>query len=372
MNVCGGSDIVRGAPVFPYWLLFSVFAAGSIQYRTAGSAARPNRAAPLLLVAVLFTALMIGLRYDVGGDWATYQEFYREFRHQELGSALGMTDPGYAALNWLGTSLGLRIWFVNIVCAAIFSWGLLKFARQQPNPWLAVAVAVPYLIIVVAMGYTRQAVAIGLVLAGLATVGRTSAPKFLLYVLFAASFHKSAIIILPMVALSATRHKGLSIFLSAVLGGLLYFLFVAESLDPLVTNYVGAKYSSQGAAVRIAMNLPAALLFLRYRRRFALEERERILWRNFSLASLIAVVLFVLSPSSTAIDRISLYLIPLQMLVLSRVPQAFPSKNGRANDQLTLAIILYCALVQFIWLNFAAHSQYWLPYQAFPLAEVSR
>lgn len=48
----------------------------------------------------------------------------------------------------------------------------MRFARSQPDPWLAVLVAVPYLVIVVAMGYSRQAVAIGILLAGLGRLER--------------------------------------------------------------------------------------------------------------------------------------------------------------------------------------------------------
>ena len=36
------------------------------------------------------------------------------------------------------------------------------FVRRQPMPWLGLLVAIPYLVIVVGMGYSRQAIALGL------------------------------------------------------------------------------------------------------------------------------------------------------------------------------------------------------------------
>ncbi len=42
--------------------------------------------------------------------------------------------------------------------------GLVQFCRKQPLPWLALAVAAPFIIIVVGMGYTRQSVALGFIL----------------------------------------------------------------------------------------------------------------------------------------------------------------------------------------------------------------
>ena len=77
-------------------------------------------------------------------------------------------------LNWFAGRNDLGIWFVNTVCGAIFSYGLIAFARSQPRPWLALVVAVPYLIIVVAMGYTRQAAAIGFAMLGLVQLSKGS------------------------------------------------------------------------------------------------------------------------------------------------------------------------------------------------------
>ena len=54
----------------------------------------------------------------------------------------------------------------------------------------------------------------------------------------------------------------------------------------------------------------------------------------------------------------SLYIMPLQLAVLSRVPLAIASPlTGR------IAVVLYSALVQFVWLNFAQFASFWLPYQ---------
>ena len=70
--------------------------------------------------------------------------------------------------------------------------------------------------------------------------------------------------------------------------------------------------------------------------------------------------------SSTVVDRLALYLIPLQIFVLSRLPESFPNK-GRANSQLVIAVIFYSCAIQFTWLSFADHAESWLPYQLYPL-----
>ena len=47
---------------------------------------------------------------------------------------------------------------------------LIRFCLAQADPWLSVLIAIPYMVIVVAMGYTRQAVALGILMVGLAAV----------------------------------------------------------------------------------------------------------------------------------------------------------------------------------------------------------
>lgn len=350
--------------MLPYWLLFSIFAAGSLEYRRRGLIG--SQATPFLAIAGLFVALMIGLRFRVGGDWVGYLEIFEGFRFASLNMALTTSDPGYAFLNWLAHQLDVGIWFVNLVSAIIFAWGLIAFARRQPNPWLAVLIAVPYLVIVVAMGYTRQAVAIGFVLKGLSIVDRASLIRLAIYVALGAAFHKSAVIVLPLVALAATRDRFLTGGLLLLTAVLLYYLFVSESVDKLMTNYVEAQYRAEGAGIRVAMNLPPAIVFLLFQKRFALGEQMRKLWRNFAIAAFVAFLMLMGTDASAAVDRLSLYLIPLQMFVFSRLPEAFPDRR-RANGQLIILIIAYSALIQFVWLNFAQHSQAWLPYRLFPL-----
>lgn len=352
--------------MLPYWLLFSTFAFGAVansRQTTGGSQVRP-----MLVVAAILMVAMIGLRYRIGADWDNYIAIYYFVENLDFVEALAVTDPGYAALNWVVVRGGFDIWPVNLVCGAILSFGLFKFARRQPNPWLAILVAAPYLVIVVAMGYSRQAVAVGLVLAGLAVLDK-SFLRFAIYVFCAAAFHKTAIVVMPLAALATTKNR---IAIAASLAGMacvMFYLFVSADFDRLVTTYVENVYDSEGAGVRIAMNILPAGIFLGFQRYFADNEVQRLLWRNFSVAAFATLFLLWILPSTTVIDRIALYLIPLQIFILSRLPTAF-HKDGQTDLRLVLGVILYSALIQFVWLNFARFSDHWLPYKMFFLSEM--
>ena len=118
--------------------------------------------------------------------------------------------------------------------------------------------------------------------------------------------------------------------------------------------------------IRLTMNIvPAVILLSQWDRFSSLIESGR-LWLLMAITSIIFMVLFTVSPSSTAIDRLALYILPLQIVVFSTLPDAL-SKTIKANFSVSL-IILYYAAVHFTWLNFAHHSQYWLPYKMYPFA----
>jgi hypothetical protein len=172
--------------------------------------------------------------------------------------------------------------------------------------------------------------------------------------------------VLPLVALSVSQRRIVTAATLAVSAGILYYAFVQASVDKLMTNYVEAGYASQGAGVRVAMNIPPALIFLFFSRRFVVDDQSRKLWRNFSVAALAALVLLEFTSATTAVDRLALYIIPLQLMVLSRVPLVF-GREGRSIG-LTLLIILYSATIQFVWLNYAANAPAWIPYRFYPTA----
>ena len=347
-----------------YWLLFALFATGAF-LSTGGDPFRSKRPSAPLLIAGIFIVVLVGLRFNVGADWESYEFMFSFAGYADWSRVISYGDPGYQTLNWLVQRADLKIWVVNLICAIIFTWGLLRLARTQPMPWLAVTVAIPYLVIVVAMGYSRQAVAIGIIMAGLAALARgASLLQFAIYVAAAALFHKTAVVVLPLLVFSSERNRLVNA-LAAIAGFiLLYDVFLADDVDKLVKSYVEAEYSSQGAAIRVAMNLVPAFIILLRGHLLGLSSAEVRIWRAFAWTSVGLLVLLLLSPSSTAVDRIALYMMPLQLIVLPRIAMLFKTPQiGR------LMVIAYAAAIQFTWLNFATHAEFWVPYRFFPFGD---
>jgi hypothetical protein len=84
-----------------------------------------------------------------------------------------------------------------------------------------------------------------------------------------------------------------------------------------------------------------------------------------ALGALAFVLLLKISPSSTAVDRVALYWIPLQLFVWSRIPDALASSNA-GKLFWTTSVVFYSTAVLFVWLIFGDHAVYWLPYQFYP------
>lgn len=304
---------------------------------------------------------MIGLRYEVGGDWGPYLQIYDSIYFQPLIPALSLSDPGYAFFNWLAARLGTGIWLPNMVCAILFMAGVGRLASRQPQPWLAMLVAVPYFIIVVAMGYTRQAAAIGIVCFAIADAGEKNIGRTVILIGIAALFHKTAILMLPLALGPIAIRKIVTMILGGVAFLVLFLILLRGQSDHLINSYAQSDYNSQGAGVRIAMNVLAGGIFLLLYKRFTLTKFQEVYWKLNSFASFLSVIALSSLSASSGVDRLSLFLIPLQMITFSQLPQAL-SGSRKLILPFLFAVIGYYFMVEFIWLNYGDNARLWIPY----------
>jgi hypothetical protein len=345
--------------MFGFWLMFLIAAWALL---VPASLAVRQRQAAWWAVGTVF-ALMIGLRHEVGGDWFNYLEHLRTISRMSLAEATERGDPGHYAVNWVVAQLGGSVYWINLLYASVLMWGTVLFCRKQPWPWLALLVAVPYMLIVVGMGYSRQAVALGFALVGLVALGEHRVRTFVVCIVAGALFHKSALLLLPIAALAASRNRLLTAAMVGLTFVMLYWLLLSQELDALWTNYVEYQMQSQGAQIRVLMNAVPAVLLLKWSKRLEPDPQQRKLWIWVALLALLCLPL--VSLASTAVDRVALYLIPLQLFVFARVPR-LAGPDVRTRTLVVLCVVGYYALVLFVWLNFATHAQYWLPYQLMP------
>ncbi len=214
---------------------------------------------------------------------------------------------------------GFDLYGVNFIIAISFVYGLFKFLNKQPNFWLGLTIAFPYLIIVVILGYIRQGAAIGFILLALVYLEEESFFKFLFSVIVAVMFHKTAMIIIGIGLFLKGKYKLLKIVAVILMGAGLWSSFLAPKQEFLMQNYVYSnEYNSGGVWIRVIMNLIPSIILIIYRREW------KRMFNDYGLSFILSIsavsAIFLVNVSSTAADRMSLYFIPIQIIVFSRLP----------------------------------------------------
>ncbi|MCH9056606.1 EpsG family protein [Synechococcus sp. PCC 6716] len=324
----------------------------------------------LFCVYVLF----IGLRFEVGGDWVGYLYIFESVKSTPwFGYETIFYDPGYYWINKIAIALNQDIYFVNFCLAIIFVSCLFSFCNKLKNPYLGLSVAFPYLTTVVAMGYTRQAAAIGFELLAILALIENKWVKFFMYLFLAFLFHKTVIFLLlvplliEIIKLIKEKKVINTIYLMIVTFALSSSATtIIESTPKFVSSYIEGQMSSSGALIRLSMNLLPAIIFLLeyYRGKNFFKHSPKV----YLALSWLVIFSFslLLTGSTTIADRLALYLIPIQLYVFGNLPYLFFPKQRQLFFRWLLLIIGYSFVVLWTWLQFADHAFVWLPYRMYP------
>lgn len=341
--------------MIPYWAIFLTLAIPAMMSKVQARQRNSLIWSALLTLLILF----IGYRHQVGGDWSNYIRGFLNTQYFEFNQIITQSDPGYKVLNWQLGKWGYDIHAVNLVCGAIFAFGLVAFARRQPYPWLALTVAFPYMILVVGMGYTRQGVAIGFIMLSLNALQSRQFVRNLTYIVLATLFHSTALVMIPLGFFMWGKGWILRAVAIVIAAYVLFDLLVAKDIDRMWVSYVDAQMASEGARIRVLMNLVPSILLLAYWKNWQHKFPDYWFWFWIAIGSVISLPL--VGVASTAVDRLALYFIPIQIVVFSHLPVLLRGKfdpvfvrNG---------IVVGYAVVLFVWLNYATHARFWIPYQ---------
>jgi len=321
--------------------------------------------------------IFIGLRHEIGGDWGNYIYQLQKASMMNFSQSIVFGgDPLYQAIKIYATTFTCEIdtsecalnegglQFLNTICAIFFCYGLMVFCKHQPRPWLALCVAVPYLVIVVGIGYTRQSAALGFVMLALTAISHGRLYQYCIWIIVGATIHKTALIMLPLVIFGVKRNRVLILIAGTIFGLLLYNFLFFEAISILAQNYFATEYDAAGAFIRLLMTGIPATIFLIMRNSFILNKIEKSFWTGVSILALIFLLLYFISPSSTPIDRLGLYLIPLQLFLFSRLPDVF-GNYGERNPIINYLIVIYSLLILITWIFFSSNSRNWIPYKSF-------
>nr|WP_137676982.1 EpsG family protein [Parerythrobacter lutipelagi] len=331
-------------------------------YAGAASLGRPGKPATIPWAALfLITVLFVGLRHHVGMDWNNYLRMIHSVdTARDMAQALSVSEPFYALLLAFGNWTGGGMYVVNFISTCAVMLGVFAFARRTPEPWLALAGALPMFIVVVSMSANRQALAAGLIMLVMAYWSRLSLPVRAGLIVLIAGFHASAVVFLAFVAIDLKLPRAIKFGGIAVFGLLAIYILQQSGFGDYYNQSYGEgqnEYTqSSGAFYHVALNaIPASLYFLLPKYRSVLFPTP--LLRNIAFAAIATALLVPFA--SAAAGRITLYWFPMSMWVWATLPSIVQPWLARP-ARLFIAGTMFAIMV--FWLMFANSSAGHIPY----------
>ncbi|MEM4523340.1 MAG: EpsG family protein [Nitrososphaeria archaeon] len=333
---------------------------------------KPSKELNIFIKVIVFTLLLIfiGLRHEVGGDWTSYLFWYRMVESGKLRISFESfitRDIGYDITNLISSKLNFGIYGVNTLCGAIFLFGLFYFlSRALPEKefWTGLILAYPYLIVVVANGYTRQSVAIGLIMIAYIKFLHGKQLASLFYILGAFVFHKTAVFAITPMLFCKPSKRFLRLVLVIFLVNLIAIRnVVLTKFSTFYSFYIHEKMVSEGGPIRAIMNLLPALIYLTFFKQLRRKFSDSGFW---VVVSVLTVILSVSSLSKlTAADRLLLYLSSIQLVTYPRLiyVKLLPSNDRPVKSMLVILVLTIYTLSLIVWLFLGKHAGSWIPYK---------
>lgn len=323
---------------------------------------------PLWGLMFVILVLFVGLRHHVGMDWNNYLLMLENVSAGTVTEAVTKSmEPFYALMLWIAGQQGWGIYSVNLVGALILMLGLFRYAKTTPMPWIALLVAMPFVVIVMGMSANRQAVANGVLLWVIAGWRQATILKRSAWIGFAATFHASAIAFLIFVLADIRMRLTFKVILLGFFSVTIIFILIAtekaEYYDTLyLTGQTSLTYSS-GAVFHVFLNAGPVLIYLTMVR-FRSQLLPNTLHRQMAWLAVALVPLALVA--SAAAGRISMYLFPVSMYIFSALPSALRDRKNRNFYNIMvyniMASVFFVGLIAF-WLIFSNTGFAYMPYE---------
>ena len=318
-----------------------------------------RRAFDLVCLAALFLILtgLAALRVDVGNDYGKYVETFHELC-AGTDQAYVVTEPGFNfAVKAIYTLCGGENYLlVFALFGAATAFVFLK-AMYDQSAWFAGSFALFMLLGLYFRTFTtvRYYFALALALYGLRYAYARQYGKFILVVLFAALFHKSVLVVLPLYFLASLPWKRWMVIAGCVLAAGV-FLFQEQILNLALTLYptyqdtvyltsdVGILANASGILRCLAVFL---LAFFCRKEGFPEGGQNRF----FLKLNLFGLLLYTCGSFLPLVSRLSYYVITPQILL---VPGLIVSLQNPTKKRLVLGAVAFFALIYFAWFLYTA------------------
>ena len=316
---------------------------------------------PVFWFAIFLTLLLFGgLRYYVGTDFESYYTIFRDICEDWDDLRYQGTEAGFVWLNrWISLFTDNPQWIIfiaNGIISFFCTAALIKESKFVPFSIYIIFTTIYYQ----SFNLVRQGMACSIVLLAFVYAKERKWLRCYGLILFAALFHRTALIMLPIMFLMQFQYVHALYFVFFALASLGIFLqdqitALLLRIYPSAMAATDAYLYEESSPLQIAMCLIYAVLCLLYYRKLLDKDKGNVLYVNFSVLLLGLYAFFYWIPMW---GRIQLYFIGFYSLI---VPEVISCEESRMMRILYYAVIWGILLFFFIVPNLNS-SGLW-PYQ---------
>ena len=313
------------------------------------------------IFSIFFLSIFIGLRFEIGGDWDIYKNFFLHFNDKN--NELNFSDylnhgVIFVFINKIAYYLGIQFVGVNLLLALIFMHSLSNFIKDSDNRWLALAISVPIIILILAMGYMRQGLAFAFSLYLIKNLENKKLSLAYIYLIFAILSHKSAIILSIFILFYVIYYRKYFQLVALILIPTFFALLFFDKFSHLFYFYVGSGQHmlALGSVPRsLLLVIVAALFFILKNKYLDMTNYQFFFYKWMSYLIIIMFPFAVIA--SVATDRMLLYLYSLKLALISFAKL----KDVKINIIIFILVSIYFFYLV-VWSFYGVNSFSWLPY----------
>lgn len=319
-----------------------------------------NRENVFLIVAFIEMLLFLGLRdITIGTDLKNYIPYFNIIKQAKWNNLFILKlEKGYILLNKIISIFGNENFFLFVVAIITLSGVYFSIKRFSKNYFFSVFIFITFQFYIFQFSGLRQAIAFSIVLMSLKYIQERKLFKFIITIIIASTFHKTAIIFIPAYWITKNKItiKSIAIFLVTFI--LLYI--VKGQILMLITKYIYSTYDvskTAGGYIMLVLLFGIFIFFTLIRNKNAEFDKNNDIWFNMLM---IAILIQSLASVQGNIARLTMY---YSYSLLFLIPNVVHNIE-KSNQRVLIKTIIYILLLCFFITNIQIDTLY-IPYKTF-------
>lgn len=301
-----------------------------------------NKKYPFFIFSFFTLFLFLALRYNYGNDYMSYYNIHAAMN--EGREAWGENDILFKYLNLLISNFYLLISITSLFYLFTIYF-LIKSNLRVKQYWLALLILLinPYLFLI-HLSSIRQTIAICFVVFAFHFAKKRKLLKYLLFIIIAAGFHQSALILLPVYFLlneSKLNKKRIILtfgFIVILLITPLFEIILNKALEYFPSYYY---YVEQDAQNSLRATLISSFFFFLIIFNINKLEGKEIIYGKLSL---FATVISILSIKLSMLTRVGMY---FDIFLIIGIPLILSRLKNKVSKQILFIIIIAIYLLKY-------------------------